>query len=76
MPDVTFTVSTNFLTRARADIVIENPSLTGQTQAQLNEAARQRFKRLIKQWMVTVESNNAVQTAAAGITEPSDADIA
>lgn len=75
MADIIFTVSTNFLTKARAAIVHERPDLVGETNAVLNEAARQRIRLMARNWVNGAQIDSAAQTAQAGVVPVVDTDI-
>jgi hypothetical protein len=79
MATVSFTVSAAFAQRMQDAIVREQSGLAGQTNAVINEAARVKVRTLIKQWVTDSEANaakaTAVQTALAGIQQPTDVEI-
>lgn len=75
MADITFTVSTNFLTKARAAIVHEQPALTGETNAVLNEAARQRIRSMARDWVNSAQNASALLAAQAAVVPVTDPDI-
>lgn len=75
MPDITYTVSANFLSRARAVVKFEQPNLVGQPDATVNAVARERAKVQIIEWLVRTERQMAAQTAAGAVTTPGTGDI-
>lgn len=75
MADITFTVSTNFLTKARAAIVHEQPELAGETNAVLNEAARQRIRTMTRDWVNSAQRASALVAAQAAVVPVTDPDI-
>lgn len=75
MATVSFEISTAFLTRMRAAILAEYPNLTGQTNAQLNEAARVFVRQMARDWVLRTEARSSAATAISNVPVPTDADI-
>lgn len=75
MPTISYDVTAQLLTRARACIRFEQPNLAGASDAAVNAVARDRIKYLALNWIHETERRAAASVAAAAISTPSESDM-